>query len=50
MAVSAEKRMVTRIWHPTAPCDLHHLREGIHAEVLEGEPAYQVTSGEKIDL
>jgi hypothetical protein len=49
-AVVEEKRLVARIWHPDPPHGLHHLNQGIHAEVLQGSPAYQVTSGEKIDL
>lgn len=49
-AVVAKQGTVTRIWHPAPPHELHHLGNGVHADVLEGAPAYQLTTGEKIDL
>lgn len=48
--VKAEKRLITRIWHPEALGDLFDLGNGINAQVLTGDPAYQVTSGEIVVL
>jgi hypothetical protein len=49
-AVRAEERQVTRVWHPEPEGALLHLKDGVHAEVLIGEPAYQVSSGETVAL
>lgn len=48
--VRAEKRLVTRIWHPTPEGELFDLGQGVSAQVLMGDPAYQVTSGEIVAL
>jgi hypothetical protein len=42
----AEKRQVVRCWYPEARGDLFELGNGVHAEVLIGNPAYQVSSGD----
>lgn len=49
-AVRADKRQVSRCWYPTARGALLALDNGSNAEVLIGDPAYQVTSGEIIAL
>lgn len=49
-AVKAESRLITRIWHPEATVALHDLGHGVNAQVLVGDPAYQVTTGEIVSL
>jgi hypothetical protein len=49
-AVLAEPRQVTRAFHPEPEGDLLPLPNGSNAEVLVGEPAYQVTSGEIVAI
>jgi hypothetical protein len=49
-AVRAEERQVTRVWHPEPEGELLHLKDGVHAEVLVGDPAYQISSGETVAL
>ena len=46
----AEKRLVTRIWHPEAVGDLFDIGNGVNAVVVVGDPAYQVTSGDIVAL
>lgn len=46
----AEKRLVTRVWHPEAKGELLDLGAGVNAEILTGDPAYQLTSGEIVAL
>lgn len=38
--------LVARVWHPEAVGELLDLRHGVNAEVLVGNPAYQLSSGE----
>lgn len=45
-AARADKRLAVRLWYPEDRGDILHLDNGIHAEVLIGNPAYQVSSGE----
>lgn len=49
-ASRAETRIVTRMWYPERRPALFNLGNGINAEVLIGDPAYQVTSGEIVAL
>lgn len=49
-AARADKRLAVRVWYPEARGELLHLDNGIHAEVLIGNPAYQVSSGEIVAL
>lgn len=49
-AARAEKRQVTRCWHPAPDCELFELGAGINAQVLIGDPAYQVTDGDIVTL
>ena len=49
--VLAEKRIVTRIWHPAPEGGpLFDVGAGVNAEVLTGDPAYQLTSGEIVAI
>jgi len=51
--VLAEPRFVTRIWHPApegGPLFDTRAGAGINAEVLIGDPAYQVTTGDIITI
>lgn len=49
-AARADKRVVTRVWFPEERGDLLDVGNGINAQVLVGDPAYQVTSGEIVAL
>ena len=49
-AVHDERRQVVRMWFPEQRDALYALGNGTNAEVLIGEPAYQVTSGEIVAL
>lgn len=45
-----EKRQVSRVFHPEPQGELMALPNGSNAQVLVGEPAYQLTSGEIVAL
>jgi hypothetical protein len=49
-AMREEKRQVVRCWYPEPRGALFALDNGSNAEVLIGNPAYQVTSGEIVTL
>ena len=49
-AARKDARLATRIWHPDARGDLFDLGGGINAQVLIGNPAYQVSSGEIVAI
>lgn len=49
-AVRGEARTVTRCWHPEAEPGLIDTGNGVMAEILVGNPAYQVSSGEIVAL
>jgi hypothetical protein len=49
-AARAESRTVTRVFHPEPKEWLLHLANGVHAHVEIGPAAYQLTSGEIIEL
>lgn len=49
-AARGESRLVTRVWYPEQRHALLDLGNGINAEVLIGDPAYQLTSGEIVAL
>jgi len=49
-AARAESRLATRVWFPEDRGELLDLGNGINAQILVGEPAYQVTSGEIVAL
>lgn len=48
--VRGEKRLVARLWHPAARPGLFDQGHGVMAEVLVGNPAYQLSSGEIVAL
>ncbi len=41
---------MTRVFHPTPEEDLLHLANGVYAHVEIGPAAYQLTTGEIIEL
>lgn len=49
-AMRAEKRQVVRCWYPESRGELFDLGRDINAQVLIGDPAYQVTDGEIVSL
>lgn len=49
-AARKDGRLVTRVWFPEPRGDLLDIGNGINAQVLVGDPAYQVTSGEIVAL
>lgn len=42
-----ETRLVSVCWHPDPPAEFLDLGRDINARVLVGNPAYQLSSGEK---
>lgn len=42
--------LATRCWYPQDHGPLFEVRAGINVEVLIGEPAFQLTSGEIVTL
>ena len=44
--VRGESRQIARVWHPDPLAALVPLKNGSNAEVLIGEPAYQLVTGE----
>jgi len=46
----ADKRRAVRVWYPEPRGDILHLNNGVMAEVLIGNPAYQVSSGDIVAL
>lgn len=49
-AVRNEKRLVARCWHPEAVPGLIDTGDGVMAESLVGNPAYQLSSGDIVAL
>jgi hypothetical protein len=49
-AATAERRPVTHVWHPEAVGELLDLGAGVNARVATGDPAYQVSDGEIVNL
>lgn len=50
VAMRNESRIVVRCWHPEEHEALFDVGNGVNAEVLMGNPAYQVSSGEIVAL
>lgn len=48
--VHEEKQQIVRCWHPEPKGELAQLKNGSNIEVLVGETAYQLTTGEIIAL
>lgn len=46
----AETRQISRVFHPEPEGDLLMLANGSNAQVLKGEAAYQLTTGELIAI
>lgn len=49
-AARAEPRLVTRVFHPAPEEDLLHLDNGVYAHVETGPAAYQLTTGDIVEL
>lgn len=49
-AAKADKRLVACLFHPDAAVGLQDMGDGVNANVLVGNPAYQLTSGEIVAL
>lgn len=49
-AARAEPRLVTRVFHPAPEETILHLDNGVHAHVETGPAAYQLTTGEIVEL
>lgn len=50
VAARAEQQLVTRVFHPAPEDSIVHLANGVHAHVETGPAAYQLSSGDIINL
>lgn len=50
IAALEESRQVTRVFYPVVHSELLPLRDGSNAAVVEGEPGYQLSTGEIIPV
>lgn len=48
--VRAESRQVARLWHPDATDPLIQAKNGSSIEVCTGKAAYQLTTGDIIEI
>jgi hypothetical protein len=49
-AARADARLATRVWYPEPRGELLDIGNGINAVVLIGAPAYQVSTGEIVNI